>query len=218
MDLPQVQDELVQFNEMILIYNSALKEIKLRLDILRDEYKFVHKYDPIYDMKSRIKSIEGITVKLAKQNKAITIENIQNFVDDIAGLRICCNYSTDIYHIVDMLSNQKDIDILKSKDYMNDPTPNGYRGYHMIVSVPVHLNGRVVPTKVEIQLRTVSIDSWAMLEDLLVNAYDDYLPEHLLKEIRECADLLHAVDKRMIRIQDEVSEVLQAEEKQDSRS
>lgn len=206
MDLPQVKDELIQFNEMIFLYNSAMKEFKLRLEILRDEYKFVHQYDPIYDVKTRIKSIDSISAKLAKQGKAITIKNIENYVDDIAGVRVCCNYSTDIYRLVDMLNEQKDIEILNSKDYMNDPKPNGYRSYHMIVTIPVHLSGRIVSVKVEVQLRTTALNSWAMLADILENTYDDYLPEELMKEIKECADLLHAVDKRMIRIQDEISQ------------
>ncbi len=206
MDLPQVKDELVQFNEMIFLYNSAMKEFKLRLEILRDEYKFVHQYDPVYDVLSRIKSIDSITAKLAKQGKAITVENIEKYVDDIAGIRICCNYSTDIYRLVDMLQAQKDIEIINSKDYMNETKTNGYRGYHMIITMPVHLAGRVVPVKVEVQLRTTAMNSWAILEDVLENTYDDYLPEELMKDIKECADMLHAVDKRMIRIQDEVSQ------------
>lgn len=206
MNLPQVKDELIQFNEMIFLYNSAMKECKLRLEILRDEYKFVHQYDPIFDIKSRIKSIDSITSKLTKQGKAITVENIEKYVDDIAGIRICCHYSTDIYRIVDLLSGQADIKILNSKDYMNDPKANGYRSYHIILSIPVHLAGRVVPVKVELQLRTTALNSWAILEDILENTYSDYLPEELMREVKECADMLHAVDKRMIRIQDEISQ------------
>lgn len=206
MDLPQVKDELVQFNKMVFMYNSAMKEMKLRFDILRDEYKFVHQYDPIYDITSRIKSIDGITAKLQKQGKEITVTNIENYVDDIAGIRICCNYSTDIYRLVDMIMNQKDIEVLNSKDYMNDPKPSGYRSYHMIVAVPVHLSSGIAKVKVELQLRTTAMNSWAMLEDIVANTYSDYLPEELMKDIKECADMLHAVDKRMIRIQDEVSQ------------
>jgi putative GTP pyrophosphokinase len=206
MDLPQVQDELVQFNEMILHYNSAIKEVKLRLEILRDEYKFVHQYDPIYDVKSRIKSIDSITAKLAKQNKAITVENIQKYVDDVAGIRICCNYSTDIYRLVDLLNNQKDIDVLNSKDYMNDPRPDGYRSYHMVIEMPVHLAKNETSVKVELQIRTTAMHSWALLADLLENTYDDYLPTELIDEIKDCAEALYTVDKRMIRIQDEISE------------
>lgn len=206
MDLPQVKDELVQFNELIFLYNSALKEVKLRLEILRDEYKFVHQYDPMFDIKTRIKSIDSITAKLTKQGKAISVSNIENFVDDIAGVRVCCNYSTDIYRLVDMLQNQKDYEVINTKDFMNDPRPDGYRSYHLIVMVPVHLSGTVRKVKVEIQLRTTAMNSWAMLADILENTYDDYLPDELMKEVRECAEMLHAVDKRMIRLQDEVSQ------------
>lgn len=201
-----MKDELVQFNELIFLYNSALKEVKLRLEILRDEYKFIHQYDPMFDIKTRIKSIDSITAKLTKQGKAISVSNIENFVDDIAGVRVCCNYSTDIYRLVDMLQNQKDYEVINTKDFMNDPRPDGYRSYHLIVMVPVHLSGTVRKVKVEIQLRTTAMNSWAMLADILENTYDDYLPDELMKEVRECAEMLHAVDKRMIRLQDEVSQ------------
>lgn len=206
MDLPQVKDELVQFNELIFLYNSALKEVKLRLEILRDEYKFVHQYDPMFDIKTRIKSIDSITAKLTKQGKAISVSNIENYVDDIAGVRVCCNYSTDIYRLVDMIQNQRDYEVINTKDFMNDPRPDGYRSYHLIVMIPVHLSETVRNVKVEIQLRTTAMNSWAMLADILENTYDDYLPEELMKEVRECAEMLHAVDKRMIRLQDEVSQ------------
>ena len=206
MNLPQVKDELIQFNKMIFLYNAAMKELKLRLDILRDEYKFIHQYDPIYEVKTRIKSIDGITAKLQKKGKEITVENIENYVDDIAGVRICCNYSTDIYLLVDMLMNQKDIEVLKSRDYMNDPKTSGYRGYHMVVMVPVPLQHGNASVKVEVQLRTTAMNSWAILEDVVENAYSDYLPEELMKDMKECADMRHAVYKRLIRIQDEVSQ------------
>ena len=206
MDLPQVKDELVQFNKMVFMYNSAMKEMKLRLEILRDEYKFVHQYDPIYDIKTRIKSIDGITNKLQKQGRELTVENIEKYIDDVAGIRICCNYSTDIYRIVDMISEQKDIEVLNSRDYMNDPKPSGYRSYHMVVTVPIHLANRICNIKVELQLRTTAMNSWAMLEEVLESTYDDYLPEALMQDIKECAEMLHAVDKRMIHIQDEVSQ------------
>lgn len=201
-----MKDELVQFNELIFLYNSALKEVKLRLEILRDEYKFVHQYDPMFDIKTRIKSIDSITAKLTKQGKAISVSNIENYVDDIAGVRVCCNYSTDIYRLVDMLQNQMDYEVVNTKDFMNDPRPDGYRSYHLIVMVPVHLSGTIRKVKVEIQLRTTAMNSWAMLADILENTYDDYLPDELMKEVRECAEMLHAVDKRMIRLQDEVSQ------------
>lgn len=206
MDLPEIKDELVQFNEMIFIYNSAIKELKLRLEVLRDEFKFVHQYDPIYGVVSRIKSIEGITTKLQLQEKAITVDNIEKYIDDIAGVRISCNYSTDIYRIVDMLSNQDDIEVIRSKDYFIDPKPSGYRAYHMVIAVPVRLSNRVVNTKVELQIRTVAMDSWATLETKISNIYEDYTPEHILKDMKECADMLQFVDGRLLTINDEVQE------------
>lgn len=206
MDYPQVKDELVEFNKLVFLYNAAIKEMKLRLETLRDEYKFLHQYDPVFEVRSRLKTIDSITAKLTKQSKEITVQNIEKYVDDVAGVRICCHYSTDIYRIVDILSTQKDIEVLNSKDYMTDAKTSGYRAYHMIVTIPVHLAERTVPVKVELQLRTTALHSWAMVEEVLENTYSDYLPEELRKDVKECADMLYAADKRMVRIQDEISQ------------
>lgn len=204
MDLPQVKDEFVQYNELMFLYKSALKEIKTRLEILRDEYKFVHQYDPIQNIITRLKSPESISAKLSRQGKNLTVENIEKFVEDVAGVRITCNYSTDIYHLVDMLGGQKDIEILNSKDYMTDPKPDGYRSYLLMINVPVHLHDRTVPVKAELQLITVQMNSWAQVARDVEATYSDYMPEELMKEVKECADLFTALDKRMISIQDEV--------------
>lgn len=155
-ELPDVKDIFLEYRKMQLLYQSALKEIGTKLEILNDEFKFVHKYNPIEHIESRMKSEESIVRKLMKKGQDITVENIERYIDDVAGIRVICSFTPDIYRIVDMISNQDDIEVVKTKDYMVNPKPSGYRSYHMIVKVPIFLSDTVVPTRVEIQIRTVA--------------------------------------------------------------
>ena len=210
MDLPEVKDDFLQFNSMIFLYNSAIKEMKMRLDILNDEYKFVHQYTPIDHVKSRIKSLDSITAKLQRQGKSLTIDNIQNYIDDIAGIRICCTYETDIYSIIDMLTDQEDLEILKVKDYYQDPKASGYKSYHMIVTIPIRLSKQVIPTKVELQIRTVAMDTWSCLESRAESVYDDYMPEHIIKDLRECSEMIKVLEQKMLEVKEEIEDYKQS--------
>ena len=156
---------------------------------------------------SRLKTDESITRKLIRKGKEITVENIQKYIDDIAGVRVICSFTPDIYRIVDMISSQDDIEVLKTKDYMLNPKVNGYRSYHLIVRVPIFLSDRVVPTKVEIQIRTVAMDFWASLEHKIYYKYEGNTPEYIKKELKECADLVTFLDSKMLAINEEVRSI-----------
>ena len=211
LELPDVKDVLVEYKQMKLLYKSALKEIRTKLEILNDEFKFVHKYNPIEHIESRLKTEESITRKLFRKGMGVTMENIQKYIDDIAGVRVICSFTPDIYRIVDMISAQDDIEVLKTKDYMINPKPNGYRSYHMIVKVPIFLSDRVVPTKVEIQIRTVAMDFWASLEHKIYYKYEGNAPDYIKKELKECADLAAFLDSKMLAINEEVKSIQQEE-------
>lgn len=204
MDLPDIRDVMVEYRGMLLLYQSALKEINTKLDILNDEFQFIHRYNPIEHIKSRIKSEDSIIRKMQMRNLDITIDNIKKEIDDIAGIRITCSFTPDIYRIVDMITRQNDIEVLKTKDYFLDPKPSGYRSYHLIVTVPIFLSDRVVPTKVEIQIRTVAMDFWASLEHKIYYKYDGNAPQHIRKELRECAEMISYIDGKMLEINEEV--------------
>ena len=193
LELPDVQDVMLEYRKIKLLYRSALKEIGTKLEILNDEFKLVHQYNPI----EHIETDESITRKLIRKGKEITVENIQKYIDDIAGVRVICSFTPDIYRIVDMISSQDDIEVLKTKDYMLNPKVNGYRSYHLIVRVPIFLSDRVVPTKVEIQIRTVAMDFWASLEHKIYYKYEGNTPEYIKKELKECADLVTFLDSKM---------------------
>lgn len=207
-ELPDVKDIFLEYRKMQLLYQSALKEIGTKLEILNDEFKFVHKYNPIEHIESRMKSEESIVRKLMKKGQDITVENIERYIDDVAGIRVICSFTPDIYRIVDMISNQDDIEVVKTKDYMVNPKPSGYRSYHMIVKVPIFLSDTVVPTR-EIQIRTVAMDFWASLEHKIYYKYDGHAPEYIRSELRECAEMISYLDSKMLAINEEIHSLKQ---------
>lgn len=191
---------------IILLYNSALKEVGTKLEILNDEFQHVHQYNPIEHIKSRIKTPESIVKKLKKRGYESTIENMVKYVNDIAGVRIICSFTSDIYRIADMLTNQSDIKVLSIKDYIKNPKESGYKSYHMQVSVPIFLSDGVVDTKVEIQIRTVAMDFWASLEHKIHYKFEGNAPEHIKRELHECAEMVSDLDAKMLSLNEEVKE------------
>lgn len=203
-ELPEVQDVFVEYRKMRLLYKSALKEIGTKLEILNDEFKFVHQYNPIEHIDSRLKTEDSIVRKLLNKGVDVTVENIEKYIEDVAGIRVICSFTPDIYRIVDMLSRQDDIEVLKTKDYMVNPKPSGYRSYHMIVRVPIYLSDRVVPTRVEVQIRTVAMDFWASLEHKIYYKYEGNAPEYIRTELKECAEMISFLDSKMLAINEEI--------------
>ena len=199
--------EVDNWKEVILVYNSALKEIGTKLEILNDEFQHVHRYNPIEHIKSRIKTSESIVKKLKKNGYESTIENMVKYVNDIAGIRIICSFTTDIYRIAEMLANQNDVKVLAVKDYIKNPKPSGYKSYHMLVSVPIFLSDSVVDTKVEIQIRTIAMDFWASLEHQVKYKKNVKDAESVMYELRACADVINRTDCHMQSIRDRIVEI-----------
>ena len=192
------------WTEVILIYNSALKEIGTKLEILNDEFQHVHRYNPIEHIKSRIKSSESIVKKLKRNGYESTIENMVEYVNDIAGIRIICSFTSDIYRIADMIRNQNDIEVLAVKDYIENPKPSGYKSYHMLITVPIYLSDRIVHAKVEIQIRTVAMDFWASLEHKINYKFEGKVPQYIKEELVECAHMISDLDARMLGLNEQI--------------
>ena len=192
------------WKEVTLIYNAALRQIETKMEILNDEFQHVHQYNPIEHIKARIKTPESIVKKLKRNGYESTIDNMVKYINDIAGIRIICSFTSDIYRIVDMISDQKDIKVIGVKDYITYPMASGYKSYHMIVTVPVYLSDRIVDTKVEIQIRTVAMDFWASLEHKIHYKFEGDAPEHIKSELIECAKLVSDLDVRMLSLNEEV--------------
>ena len=207
------------WKEVTLIYNAALKMIETRMEILNNEFQHVHQYNPIEHIKSRIKTPESIVKKLKRDGRESTISNMIQYVNDIAGIRIICSFTSDIYRIADMISEQMDIRVLAVKDYITFPKASGYKSYHMIVTVPVFLSDRTVDTKVEIQIRTVAMDFWASLEHKIHYKFEGDVPEYIKAELVECAKMVSDLDIRMLKLNEEILEMAQErlKEKRESK-
>lgn len=204
---PSTDDEVDSWQEVQLVYNAALKEVGTKLEILNDEFQHVHQYNPIEHIKTRIKSTESIVKKLRKYGKETTIENMVEYVNDIAGVRVICSFTSDIYRIAEMIGRQNDITMLSVKDYIANPKASGYKSYHMIIAVPIFLSNRVVETKVEIQIRTVAMDFWATLEHKIHYKFEGEVPEHIEAELVECAQMVSSLDAKMLSLNEEVRRV-----------
>ena len=208
----QKDSDIDNWKEVMLIYNSALKQISTKLEILNDEFQHVHRYNPIEHIKSRVKTSESIVKKLKKHGYESTIQNMVEHVNDIAGIRVICSFTSDIYRIAEMISNQSDIKVISVNDYFINPKPSGYKSYHMLVTVPVYLSDRIVDTKVEIQIRTVAMDFWASLEHKINYKFEGNAPAYIKNELIECSKMASELDRRMLSLNEEIQMIHQRNE------
>ena len=199
-------DGIDSWKEVTLVYSAALRQMETKMQILNDEFQHVHQYNPIEHIKARIKTPESIVKKLKRYGQESTIDNMVKYINDIAGIRIICSFTSDIYRIADMIRDQKDIQVIAVKDYITYPKASGYKSYHMIVSIPVYLSDRTVDTKVEIQIRTVAMDFWASLEHKLKYKKDIDNPDDIAKELAECARIISSMDVRMQEIRNRIEQ------------
>lgn len=201
-------EDVDSWKTVMFLYQSALKEVGTKLEILNDEFQHVHQYNPIEHIKTRVKTAESIVKKLKRYGYETSIENMVKYINDIAGVRLICSFTSDIYRLAEMIGNQSDLKVLSIKDYIKNPKESGYKSYHMLVSVPIFLSDSVVDTKVEIQIRTIAMDFWASLEHKL--RYKKNIPadqEKLIQEeLYDCSCQSAALDKRMQDIRNMIAE------------
>ena len=190
-----------------LMFSSALKEIGTKIDILNSEFVHSHRYNPIEHVTQRIKSPDSIARKLKRMGFEPTIANMEKQLYDIAGIRIICSFTSDIYRIAGMIARQDDVVVLKIKDYIKHPKENGYKSYHMVVSVPIYLSTGMETARVEIQIRTIAMDFWARLEHKIYYKFEGNAPEHIYDELKECADIINTLDQRMLSLNEEIQKL-----------
>ena len=195
-NIPKNYNQIDQWKSLMFLYNSALREINVKIDILNNEFVQIYGYTPIEHVKSRLKTPESIVKKLKRHGRDVDVESLET-ISDIAGIRIICSFSSDIYQIADMISRQRDITVLYVKDYIKYPKSNGYKSYHMVVTLPIYLSDGPVETKVEIQIRTVAMDFWASLEHKIYYKSENDAPDYLLQELKACADVVDMLDEKM---------------------
>lgn len=200
----QVEEKIEEINETLLIYRSAIKEVKTKLDILDDELKIKRKRNPIEYMKSRVKTPSSIMDKLRRKGFEMSIDSARKNLNDIAGIRVICSFVGDIYDIAKMLIRQDDIKLIEEKDYIRNPKPNGYRSLHLVIEIPIFFSDHAEPVRVEVQIRTIAMDFWASLEHKLYYKTSGESPVHITQDLKECAELIASTDMRMQDIQREV--------------
>lgn len=197
LSVEDIKSGTAEFKRFMLMYNSALKEIETKVKILSDEFQTLYRYNPIEHIKTRIKSPESIIRKLERKGLGITYNNMVNYLNDVAGIRIICSFLQDIYRIVDMFEKSSDLKIIEEKDYIKNPKVSGYSSYHLIVLVPVSFSTGNVDVKVEIQIRTIAQDFWASLEHKIKYKYENEVPREISGELIECATIINQLDKKM---------------------
>ena len=187
----------LQFQQIMMIYESAIKQIETKLDILNKESKVGHKRNPIETVKSRIKAPDSIASKLEKKHLPVTFDSMIQNLNDIAGVRVICPYISDIYNVRDMLLKQPDIKLIVQNDYIEKPKESGYRSLHLVIEIPVYLSKTQHNVRVEIQLRTIAMDFWASLEHQIHYKNSAQVPESNRRELFRVAETIAMTDREM---------------------
>ena len=205
---------MVDYKEMRMRYSCAIKEVRTKFDVLNSEFNVRYRRNPITSISSRLKSSASIMEKLNRKGLDFTVENVESSLYDVAGIRVVCSYGDDIYGLAQALAKQDDITVIKEKDYIKHPKPNGYRSYHMIVSVPVFFSDQTADMAVEVQIRTIAMDFWASLEHQLKYKQEVDNQMQIVKQLTDCAEQIASIDQQMwqVRRQIEASEDLPTEE------
>lgn len=196
------QPEKDSFETTLFVYESALMQMKSRIEVLNNELNHVHSYNPIEYVKYRLKSPESIIKKLRKGGHNVSVDDMMEYINDVAGIRITCSFFSEIYFLADMIARQDNLKVLSIKDYISHPKESGYMSYHMILQLPVALADAVVPTKVEVQIRTMAMDFWASLEHKIYYKYEGHAPGYFGWELKECASIISKLDAKMMALND----------------
>lgn len=194
------EDIRQDYNLIRGVYAAGIREINARLETLDHDFSYHNRHNPIHHIESRVKSLLSIAKKLIDLGLPVDMSNAKKTLHDIAGVRVVCRYVDDIYRIAELLLAQDDIQLILEKNYIRNPKPNGYRSLHIVVDVPVYMSKGKIFTPVEIQIRTVAMDFWATLEHGIRYKSTEEIPQSIVDELRECADVITDTDYRMQRI------------------
>ncbi len=185
------------YNTLMAYYKCAMMEIETKFHVLNEEFSLQLDRNPISSIKSRLKKIDSISQKLKIKDLPFTLSSIEENLHDVAGIRVICSFPQDVYTLAKALLSQDDITLIEKKDYIANPKPNGYRSLHLIVNVPIFLLREKKYMKVEIQLRTIAMDSWASLEHQLKYKKDFEFTEEMVNELFYCSQISAELDARM---------------------
>ncbi len=203
----QVMEQMFKFVELEHLYESAIREVKTKLEILDSEFRTKYSYNPIHHIEDRLKSPQSIFEKMQRKGIPISAESMRANILDFAGVRVVCNYIDDIYTVADLLTGQDDVTLIKRKDYITNPKSNGYRSLHLVIETPVYLSDKKELVNVEVQIRTIAMDFWASLEHELKYKTDTEVSADLADQLKECAESIAAIDMKMQQINKTLKEI-----------
>ncbi len=193
-----LQNDSYEIQLMKNLYDSAVKQLSLKFEILNNEFKVLYARNPIHHIEGRVKTTESIVAKLRRKGLPLTVEAARESINDIAGVRVVCSYIDDVYRVAEMLERQTDIEIVKRQDYISTPNYNGYRSLHLDIRMPVYLSDRTEYVTAEIQMRTIAMDFRASLEhDIRYKVDKAKLPEGINEEMLECSGKIAEIDRQM---------------------
>lgn len=190
------QEEQKEMARKAQIYSAAIKKVKMKLDIWNHEFRLNSTHNPIHHVESRIKTPESTVEKLQRLGQPVSMDSLEEHVLDLAGVRVVCRYIDDVYQIATLLENS-DLEAIRIRDYIEDPKPNGYRSYHIVLRVPVELSDKRPCVPVEVQIRTIAMDTWASLEHEILYKAEDDEREEKAAYLKECAEELANMDFKM---------------------
>ena len=196
-----------KFNDLMMMYRCTVREVRTKLEVLNDEFSLEYKRNPISFIKTRIKKPESIYKKLKKLGYEFTAENIQNQLNDVAGIRVVCFFCDDIYRVADYIKKQKDITLIKEKDYVKNPKKSGYQSIHLIVEVPVTYLEKTTKIRVEIQIRSFAMDYWAELDNQMCYKKSAGQIENVERETKDYSDVIAKVDNQMLELRRQIEKM-----------
>lgn len=187
-------------DDLLAKYSLGKEKLEQILRNLIDNFISSYNYNPVEHIKSRLKTEDSIINKLKNKHLEVTNENIIENVKDVIGIRLVCSFLTDIYDIVNLISNISELNIIEKKDYVSNPKESGYTSYHLIVLVPIVYNGKKDFVKAEIQIRTVAQDFWASLSHKIQYKYENNIPNDIKEEMYEYSLIVNQLDKKMVNL------------------
>lgn len=203
-----MQQNKKPFDLLMSYYECAIMEIETKFRVLNHELSLEYDNNPIESIKTRVKSYDSILKKIRRKNIPLNLQAIEENLKDIAGVRVICSFPDDIYKLAESFLKQDDITLIERKDYIKNPKPSGYRSLHLIVQVPIFLQNEKKMVNVEVQFRTIAMDFWASLDHKM--RYKKELPDEeveiLQEELYDCAKQSAALDERMQRIRDRITQ------------
>lgn len=203
------------YKKLMSYYTCAMMEVETKFNVLSEELSMQYDRNPIESIRTRLKSPESIREKMIRKGFPLTVESIEENLNDIAGVRIICSFPSDIYALANSLLKQDDIHLIEKKDYIKHPKANGYRSLHLIIEIPIYLHDTKKMMKVEIQFRTISMDCWASLEHKIRYKKDLPQSDFIEEELVECAKMSSIIDARMENLYTMATDLVQKDPKEE---